>query len=279
MLVLCLLAAPGAMAQDAPSVDAVLFAEQPAADSLALKVLLIAGAPLEEDLRFDLTLSSPDGRLQAVTAEASRAGWTPDGLQLLRFAPVALDSQAGGEIAVAGGPAGALAQALGTLTRAEGGRMPLRRTCPAVAEGQSRIMALASAEQVGPRRFTVKVAYLNCGARLDRDYWAFLHFEPAPTGENLAVTSAMGLHPAGKRTDSSLWTEDEVTVVTFGPYELPADLAEPLYLRVGLYDHDGDDGRARLAGSAEDARVLVGRFASREGRVAFERLAGEEAGQ
>ena len=279
MLALCLLAALAAMAQDAPPVAAVLFVEQPTAEVLALKVLLIAGAPPEGDVRFNLTLSGPAGQMQALAAQAPRTGWTPDGLQVLRFDPVTLDVQADSEIVVAGSPAGTPQQPLGTLVRSEGGQVQLRRACPALAEGQTAIVALAAAEQVGPRRFTVKVAYLNCGARLDRDYWAFLHFEPEPTGESLAVTSEMGLYPAGKPTDASLWTEDEVTVVTFGPYELPADLAEPLYLRAGLYDHGGDGGRVRLAASAEDSRVLVGRFVSRDGSVAFVRLAAEEAGQ
>jgi hypothetical protein len=133
-------------------------------------------------------------------------------------------------------------------------------------------VVVAAVERMNASRFVVKLAYLSCGEKLERDYDAFLHFEPEATGSDLATTTEMRLYPSGKPTDSSGWREDEVTVVTFGPYDIPPDLAKPLYLRAGMYDREGDGHRLRLAGSGGEDRVLVGRFIRQEGGVAFERM-------
>jgi hypothetical protein len=265
--------AGGLVAPAAPQAppDAVLFVESSVAGTLSAQVLLIAVAPLEADAQLTLTLMAPGGHEQTASAPVPASAWSTDGLQLVALGPLTLDPGMAGELTVSGGLAGTRPQRLGTLVRGGDGRVQLRRAMPFAAEGPGRVFALASAERVGPGRFTVKVAYLNCGEQLDRDYDAFLHFEPEATGGNLAVTTEMGLYPSGKPTDSSAWREDDVTVVTFGPYDLPPDLAKPLYVRVGLYDREGDGARLPLAGGAEDDRVLVGGFATQDGRIVFER--------
>jgi hypothetical protein len=129
----------------------------------------------------------------------------------------------------------------------------------------------AACEFVDDRRFVVKVLYLNCGERLDRDYDAFLHFELAPTGEDLPKTSALGLWPSASPTDASTWGESEVTVVRFGPYELAANAPEFIYLRAGLFDRAGDGKRLPLVGPDDTDRALIGRLVSRDGKTWFER--------
>ncbi|MBM3500955.1 MAG: hypothetical protein FJX74_20050 [Armatimonadetes bacterium] len=255
---------------------AVLFADPSGPDTLALRVLLIHQGPAPEDVEYVLSLAPPGGTARTLSAAVPASGWTADGLRLVAFEPLTVGPEAG-DLVITGGLPGAPTERLATLIRGEGGRLELRRVPP--GGGPDRLFAVASAEQLGPRRFTVKVAYINCGERLSRDYDAFLHFEPEPTGEDLAATTEMGLYPSGKPTDSSAWHEDDITVVAFGPYELPAKLDRPLYVRVGLYDRTGDGARRPLLGAAEDHRVLVGRFAPRDGAVVFERAPFEEAKQ
>lgn len=250
----------------------MLTCEATGPDTLTLKVLLLnAGMTFGQDREFELTLTSVAGKAESHTTLVACGHWAPDAAAVVRFEALKLDPAAG-EITVSGRLGDEPPQPLGSLVRGDDGQVHLRRTCALAAQGERRILVVAVAERTDANRFVVKLAYANCGETLDRDYDAFLHFEPEATGSDLATTTEMRLYPSGKPTDSSGWREDEVTVVTFGPYDIPPDLTKPLYLRAGMCDRDGDGHRLRLAGSGEEDRVLVGRFVRQEGAVAFERM-------
>jgi len=247
-------------------------------------VLLNAGRRLATDGEAELafvkpgepgaTYEAPEPGPRTVRKAMHAAGWSGDSVEVVSFGPFTIGADTPRELEVRGGLVGDPPAALGTLVREEGdpaGPVRLRRACPAAGPEDTPIVAVAACELLGANRVVVRVAYLNCGASLRTDYSAFLHFEPEATGENLAVTSEMGLYPSSRPTDSAAWGEDEVTVVTFGPYTLPAGLDRPLYLRVGLYDQAGTGERLRPAGSDERDRVLVGRLVPRDGGVVFER--------
>lgn len=256
----------------------ILTCELAGPDAITLKVLLLnAGAAFPEDREFELTLTSADGKTQSHKAPVACASWAPDQAAVVRFDALNV-GPAAGEVTVSGRLGDGPAQPLGSLVRGKNGQLHLRRTCALAAEEERRILVVAAAEGTDANRFVVKLAYLNCGEKLDTDYWAFLHFEPEATGSDLAATTEMHLYPSGKATDSSGWREDDVTVVTFGSYDIPPDLAKPLYLRAGMYDHDGDGHRLQLAGSGEDDRVLVGRFVRQDGEIVFERIVPETGG-
>ena len=265
-----ILAAQG-LSQPGPSLLQVLCCEPLGPDTVTLKVLVLnAGATFGQDCEFGLALTGADGKTEVRKMPASCAGWAADEVTLIRFDALKIDPAAG-ETTVSGRLGEGPAQPLGSLVRGNDGQVRLQRTCSLASEGERRTLVVAAAERMQANRFVVRLGYLNCGEKLDVDFWAFLHFEPEPTGSDLAATTEMGLYPSGKATDSSGWGEDEVTVVTFGPYDIPPDLAKPLYLRAGMYDHDGDGRRLRLAGSGDEDRVLVGRFIQQDGRIAFER--------
>lgn len=220
----------------------------------------------------------PGPRTTAMPVACS--SWFGDHVELLRFGPFVLDDSTPAELHLRGGLEGRLPVPLGALVRGDDRRVRFRRPPPdAATETERNVLLTAACDLVNPNRFLIKLGFFNCGERFDVDYWAFLHFEPDPTGENLAVTTEMGLYPAGKPTDSSSWEEDEVTVIAFGPFELPRELDRPLYLRAGLYDRDGTSGRVPLAGSGEAQRVLVGRFVPRDGGAVFERTAPQPEGE
>ena len=268
---IAILAAQG-LSQPGPSLLQVLTCEPFGPDTVTLKVLVCnAGATFGQDCEFELALTGADGKTEVHKLPAGCAGWAADEVAVIRFEALKIDPAAS-ETTVSGRLGEGPAQPLGSLVRGNDGKVRLRRTCSLASEGERRILVVAAAERVQANRFVIRLGYLNCGEKLDVDYWGFLHFEPEPTGSDLAATTEMRLYPSGKATDSSGWREDEVTVVTFGPYDIPPDLAKPLYLRAGMYDHDGDGHRLRLAGSGDEDRVLVGRFIQRDGRIVFERV-------
>jgi len=274
MLGLCLIVLTPCAGQ---SVVAVLDAQPLGGGRVELKLALLnAGRSFEKDGEVELQFIVGGERLEQAepglrtTREAVQcSAWKRDQVEVLRFGPYEVGEGAPERIEVRGGLVGEPAEALGTLMKGERGFV-LERPCD-MAEGERAICAVALCEAMDPERFLIRVAYLNCGESFDRDYWAFLHFEPEPSGEDLSVTSAMGLHPTGRPTDSASWAVDEVTVVTFGPYTAPHPLEAPVYLRVGLYDQAGDGLRVRMAGSGDKERVLVGRLVPAEGGFAFER--------
>ena len=259
------------------SVVAVLDAQPLGVGRVELKLALLnAGRSFDKDGEVELQFLAGEERLEQAEPglRTSRdavqcSAWKRDQVEVLRFGPYEAGEDTPERVEVRGGLVGDPAETLGTLVRGERGSV-LERPCD-MAEGERAICAVALCEAMDPERFLIRVAYLNCGEAFDRDYWAFLHFEPEPSGENLSVTSAMGLHPSGRPTDSASWAADEVTLVTFGPYTTPQPLEAPVYLRVGLYDQAGDGLRVRMAGSGDKERVLVGRLVAAEGGFAFER--------
>ena len=267
----------------------VLTCERVATDAVRLKLVLLASeGALEEDVTAWIefrdvsapqqTVETRPPGLRTTRVPAAGAAWGAAHVQVISFGPYVLDTSHPAKIIVRGGLQGQPDAQLGALVVGQPdergqGAVRFERALPAEPAGQQRrIFVVAAAHPVGPNSFCVKLAYFNCGERLQRDYWAFLHFETAETGENLPATTAMGLHPAGNPADAPDWRPDEVTVVTFGPYTIPAELEGPIYLRAGLYDHDGDGSRLAPLGSAERGRALVGRFVSHDGRPAFERI-------
>ena len=202
-----------------------------------------------------LTVSVPSGGQEAVV---------PCGC-------ISLDPPIPDRVPVWGASAGGRAQLLGVLVRTPAGTH-LERTCPHLGADEVAVQAVASCHFPGPDQVMVKVAYLNCGADSDRDYWAFLHVEPEAEGENLAVAAAAGVNPSAYATDTSAWRPDEVTVLSFGPYSLSRELPPVVFLRVGLYDRDGNGHRLSLAGCGEKQRTLVGRFVAGQEGWHFERL-------
>lgn len=293
-----LLFAAGAAAQDqtegGPSPLALLVCETTGSNTVELGVLLLAlDDPLPDDtsVRLQFVAPSDPGRTYEAPEPAPRtvtqtiaSSATGRRTALLGFGPFILGDETPAKLQVLGGVAGTTPTPLGVLFRRptagdHEARWGFRRASPPVAEGERAVIVVAAPQVVDANRFLVGLGFFNCGERFPVDHWALLHFELEPTGEDLAATSEMGLWPSGKATDSSLWREDEVTVVTFGPYELPRPLERPVYLRAGLYDREGAGDRVKLIGSDASRRVLVGRFVDRDGHIAFERIAPSPEGE
>jgi len=256
-----------------------------APETVSLKMLILnAGHEFKADTsaRLEFVLPGPEGKVyegaargpRTVTVPVASPKWSRDHIEIVSLGEFVLDEHAPKDLLLRGGLADQPPVELGTLSRGDAvAGLRLVRAFPVAVSTQNkrRIVVAAACEFVDDRRFVVKLLYLNCGERLEPDYDAFLHFELAPTGEDLPKTSALGLWPSAAPTDSSTWGQSEVTVARFGPYQLPPNAPEFIYLRAGLYDRAGDGKRLPLAGPDDTDRALVGRLASREGATWFER--------
>jgi len=222
---------------------------------------------------------APDGPPQARVPVAC-SGWQGDHAEVIPLDPIELGGDLPAAVDMFGALPGQPPIELGRLSR-DGDAVTLVRPSPA-KDGEADTVALGVVDILEGGLFEVRVAFLNCGQAFDRDLWAFLHFEPEQTGEHLDATIALGLPPSATPVPSASWGPDTVAVVKFGPYEAPRSLDQPVYLRAGLYDHDGDGARVCPAGSGEDTRALIGRIVADGDGVRFERLLpwlGEEAGR
>ena len=213
---------------------------------------------------------------RTATVALRTKGWQPDHVEVARFGPFVLDGRAPKEIHVRGGLVGDPATRLGTLVRngKRGAAVTFRRhfPLPEPAPGELRVLTAASAERLPGGRFLLKVAYFNCGQQFAKDLSAFVHFEFEAKGENLEEPCALKLYPRSRAMDTAAWRQDEVTVVQFGPFEMPSRAPGRVYVRAGIYDQFGTQARLPIAGSDDGTgRVLVGRFVRGDGRVWFER--------
>jgi hypothetical protein len=226
-------------------------------------------------------LSPPGPRTVALPLRT--AGWAAEQMELVEVGEFSLAPPCPEALEVRGGARGQTARSLGRLRRGENGAaVAFSRTFPgapavglaagsAADEARTGLVFAAVYEPLDERRFTVRMGCFNCGGRRAVDEDLFLHFELSPRGIDLAPTVALGLHPDARPTDSSAWHEGELTVVQFGPYTLPEEVPEFIYLRAGLYNRQGDGARAPVAGPDDTNRALLGRVVSRQGQTRFER--------
>lgn len=262
-----------------------LASEEAGPGSVLLKlVLLNAGRSFAADAAVRLSFEEPGAPgkpverpapgPRSVAAPLACARWKPDNVEILSFGPFVLDAGAPAALRVFGRIGDEPPVLLGTLARDGKGEVRFTRAWPGgePPAGSARVLAVAARLPLDPDRFTIKVAFLNCGEKLPFDYTAFLHFELAPTGQDLDRTIALDLLPSSTATDSAAWTEDDLAVVSFGPYTWPKEATGPIYLRAGLYDNrTGNGPRLPLAGPDDSGRALVGRLVREGDAVRFER--------
>lgn len=258
----------------------VLACEPASGGSIVLKMILFGAGPQTDvgdrvRLEFIAGVVPYEGRAlrpRGVSAPLKRT----DHVEVVRFGPFVLDEHVPPELTVRGGIAGGRLRQLGTIIRSSSKDEPIRFQrhfpLPAQSDGGLRVIVSASAQRLDPRRFVLKVAYFNCGDSFDRDFSAFVHFEFAAKGENLAEPCELKLLPRSERMDTSTWRPDEVTVVRFEPFEIPTNAPDTVYIRAGIYDQFGTKERLPIARSDDGTgRVLVGRFVRERGTVSFER--------
>ena len=135
------------------------------------------------------------------------------------------------------------------------------------------VLAVGTAEKLGPRQFRLSVAFLNCGAALERDYTAFLHFDRRGRTESLYFLPQPGPRPLVAPTTSATWGPNEECTVTFGTVTLPVSLRREVFLKTGLYDTGGDGHRLPLVGGDASNRALIGRLVPDETGWTFRRAA------
>ena len=133
---------------------------------------------------------------------------------------------------------------------------------PAAAGNETGVLAVASAEKLGPCEFRFAVTYLNCGQTLGIDYHAFIHFDETQTGSRLYTMPEPGPRPLAQATTSSSWGVSETVKVAFPPVVLPEKSGRDIFVKVGLYDARGTGARLCLVGADATQRVLVGRLVS-----------------
>jgi len=218
-----------------------------------------------------------DPRPRGASVALARETWPAGHVEVVRFGPFLLDGRAPRELRVRGGVAGSPLQPLGALVRGNSAGDPVafRRHFPLAdqPDGYLRLVVAAVVQRLDPRRFVLRVAYLNCGERFDRDLSAFVHFELGAKGEDVAESCELKLFPRSGRMDTSTWRPDELTVVRFDPFEIPANAPDIVYIRAGIYDQFGTKERTPIAGSDDGTgRVLVGRFVRKRGVAIFERI-------
>ena len=224
-------------------------------------------------------LQSPPPGPRTTTVPLRSKGWAPDHVEVVSFGPFVFDGQMPKQLHVRAGLDGESLAILGTLVRDGDGegdtRITFRRVLPwpSVAKGERRVLAAAAAQRVDGRRFVLRAAYFNGGEEFATDYSAFIHFELNAEGENLDQTIALKLHPMSQRMDTSAWDDGELTVVTFGPIDIPRNVPKHVYVRAGMYDQFGSGERLMLPGSDDGTgRVLVGRFVTKDGATVFQRI-------
>jgi len=254
--------------------------------TIALKLILLnPGRQFDTDGQARLEFGRPDAPghpfespapgPRTVNLPVKCSEWAPDHVEVLSFGPFSLSEGVPTNLEVRGGLVGDAPTLLGTLTAGDrDSSLQFRRAFPAIlpATKTHRVIVTAVCERTDARRFVVKLAYLNCGERFETALSAFLHFELAPKGEDLDPAIALRLLPSSRRVNTSTWRPDELTVVQFGPFEIPRDAPEHVYLRAGLYDQFGTPERLDLAGSDDGTgRVLVGTFTHTPAGVLFQR--------
>lgn len=125
---------------------------------------------------------------------------------------------------------------------------------------QASVLAVGSAQQLGPRELRLSVTFHNLGGKLPLDYTAFIHFDRLPDQETLYVQDAPGLRPLVAGTHSSAWGPNETVTATFAPVTVPPGMRREVYVRAGLYDARGDGGRLPLVGQDPSGRAPIGRL-------------------
>lgn len=258
----------------------VLCGEPAAGHSIRLKLVVFTGgsAPAPEHVRVEFfhqgkSLDGPPPSARPLHARLPGAPEAGSQVHVAALGSVAMDADGPESVQVRGGAAGDRLVPLGSLRRADDGRVLFLRhwPLPSPKQGERAVLVAAAAERMGPRRFLLKLAYLNYGESFDKDLTAFVHFEFAARGEDLADPVAAGLLTQSYDMDTSCWRPGEVTVVRSRAFDVPASAPEHVYVRVGIYDRQGTQARLPLAGSDDDTgRVLVGRFVAEGERVGFE---------
>jgi hypothetical protein len=243
--------------------------ELPVGASVRVAFTPMAGGPV-------LELPAPGPR--TLVRPLGAAGQAPADLAVVDLGEVSLAPPCPAEVLVTGGLADREPGPLGTLRRGpEGAPAAFERAYPwdggeSLASGrEARLLMVAAHEPLEGGQFLVRLACLNCGEAFAQDQDIFLHFELSPTGSDLAATTALGLYPAGRSTDSAAWSPGDLVVAQFGPYAVPDTMPGLVYLRAGLYNRQGDGARVPVAGPDDTSRALLGRLVTREGRTWFER--------
>ena len=137
-----------------------------------------------------------------------------------------------------------------------------QRPCAGQADSaNAQVMAVASAEQLGPRELRISVTYFNCGGEFDIDYVAFLHFDRTAHGARLYFMPEPGPRPLVGGTRSSTWGPNDAVTVTFATVTIPEGLKRDIFVKAGMYDAKGTGRRLPLIAADDDQRVLVGRLA------------------
>ena len=149
----------------------------------------------------------------------------------------------------------------------------------AAADDLGSVLAVGAGERLGPRELRLSVTYFNCGASMDRDYTAFIHFDRADTGERLYNQPAPGLRPLVAGTSSASWAPNEVTTAEFAPVTVPSSVRGRVYVKAGLWDAAGSGERFPLAGEDPTHRVLIGMVVVEEDECRFTRASPRPAGQ
>jgi hypothetical protein len=276
------LAAEPALAQAEGQVQALLTCAPLSQSAVHLKLVLLGApatpAPEAVLVTFaqtpggpPLNLPAPGPRNLSLPLKAPER--SPGPVWILDLGEVSLAPPCPQEIEVRGGATGQNPATLGTLRRGrEGAPATFARAYPGATSppGSARLVILATYEPLEDHQFRIKLACFNCGAQLPADEDLFLHFELSPTGSDLPATTALGLLPDGRATDSASWSEGDLAVAQFGPYSMPEGLPEFVYLRAGLYNRQGDGARVPVASPDDTSRALVGRLVTRDGKTRFE---------
>jgi hypothetical protein len=219
------------------------------------------------------TVSFGNAPLKALSVPLPTSKWEGDHVEVVEMGTVDVSAPCPPEVVVTGG-VGAETKVLGRIRRLD--QQPgveFTRAWPGAQppEGKVKLVLVATYEASEGGTFTVRLACLDCGEELAKDYDMFLHFEPAQTGEDLKPMSALGLYPSVQSTDASEWGPGEVFVTRFGPYSLPAERPERIYLRAGMYDRAGDGSRLAVVSGDASNRAYVGCIVTKGGRTWFER--------
>jgi hypothetical protein len=216
-------------------------------------------------------IAAPGPHAMAVPLPTSH--WEGDHVEVVEMGTVDVSPPCPAEIDATGG-VGDEATVLGRIKRldqAPGVEFTRAWPGPQPPAGKVKLVLVATYEAMEAGTFSVRVACFSCGEKLAKDYDVFLHFEPAATSEDLKPMSAIGLYPSGQATDSSQWAPGDVFVARFGPYSLPANRPERIYLRAGMYDRAGGGARLKIVSADDSDRAYVGCIVTKGGRTWFER--------
>ncbi len=273
------LAALATVSYVAAEADLLLATESVGDGSVLTKLIVLhrgeaPGRKAPVELRFlvaDHVLSEPAPGFRTTVMMLDTGSWLPGHTQILAPEPFSPQATTPQQLRAEARIGDGAFIPLGRLTRAADGAWRLARACTVSEKGRWPVITVAHCRFLEPEQVLINVGFLNCGAEFERDYWAFVHLDLGPAGEDLSGTAALGLPALALVTDSSAWADDDVTVMSFGPYDLPSDLASPLFVSVGLYDQNGDGSRAPLVGCDRTMRVPVGQLMPRADGWRYER--------